>query len=108
MSKDQRPLYTISDHQELFRQHGDRIYDEMRAAFDAIMAQPGKPEELINDALSIMSELAAAAGVLFLAKLMEAKKADPMAIWATGVVDIQNRMVRGIGQFGEWMEATRQ
>lgn len=103
--------YTMArpEMQALYKKHADVMLDQMREAFDAILALEGDPAELVNDALSIMSELAASASLLFMAKMMESKPGiDSTVVWTMCVVDMQNRMRRGIAQFHEYADATRQ
>lgn len=108
---DSRPIHsTMPDHlQAIYTKHGDAVLDHLRDAFDEAMKAEGDPAHLKNDGLSLMSQIAASASLLFIAKLVELHRHRPAAdFWAIRLTDIQERMAVACEQFGEFATATRQ
>lgn len=61
-------------------------------AFEKASALPGDPARVENQALSIVSQTAAAAGVHFIGRVVECKGIHPETAWAPALTDLQIRM----------------
>lgn len=91
---DTRPLFSIPPEraQRLGQDLADVLKLGLDETFSAIASLPGDPAERENDALSMVSGLAAMIGVQLVGRMMKAKHVGLDAAMRLAIVDIEFRL----------------